>query len=345
MRKVLLTLGILALICSPAMAGKNENGSMVVHTNDSYTYSGQTVCTATQGDPGTCEAAGLMATKDAGQVVWLLAAFLPGSSPGVSVIYFGIRYDDACLDPGVAKTFCGPPNTLEVPDTDWPYTGRGNSVAFGSPVVGDILFPFYAFKIDNFCGFGPPAPYFGTGINPTGGYAGFVDDSNPPVLDYCTQFGEVHWGEPGVNECPEPPTDPTGACCFADGSCQVTTQANCQGISWTEDGVCNPNPCEQPSACCFEDGSCAELIAIECERAGGTHFPGQHCTDDPSPCFVPPVVGACCVAGVCVGDDLTEDECTAQDGLWFQDQTCDQVTCPPVATESTTWGQIKATYR
>ena len=38
MRNILLTLAILACICSPAMAGRNANGAMVVHTNDSVNY-------------------------------------------------------------------------------------------------------------------------------------------------------------------------------------------------------------------------------------------------------------------------------------------------------------------
>ncbi|MEK6988116.1 MAG: hypothetical protein AABX97_08505, partial [Candidatus Thermoplasmatota archaeon] len=69
-------------------------------------------------------------------------------------------YDDANLDPGSAYKNCGPAGTVEVPDGDWPYTGRGNSVALGSPVVGDHLFPFYVFRIDG----GTEGSYFSTAV-------------------------------------------------------------------------------------------------------------------------------------------------------------------------------------
>ena len=70
-------------------------------------------------------------------------------------------------------------------------------MAFGSPIVGDTFFPFYKLGVYGFDG-----AYLGTSINPTGGYAAFVDDSNPPVLDECHRFGQVRWYRPGWNECP-----------------------------------------------------------------------------------------------------------------------------------------------
>jgi len=62
-------------------------------------------------------------------------------------------------------------------------------------------------------------------------------------------------------------------------------------------------------------------------------------------CPTPPI-GACCY-----GDqectELTEEECWAlpHDYLWIEDEVCDPNPCPPVATESSTWGAIKANYR
>ena len=62
-------------------------------------------------------------------------------------------------------------------------------------------------------------------------------------------------------------------------------------------------------------------------------------------CPTPPI-GACCF-----GDqqctELTESECWAmpEDYLWIEDEVCDPNPCPPVATESSTWGEIKADYR
>lgn len=378
MRKVLLALGILALICTPAMAGRNANGALIVHTNDSYNYSSQTVCTTASGNPGTCEAANTQSDRYAGAVVWLLAAFDPLSSPGVTVIYFGINYDDANLDPGGALRFCGPAGTLEVADPDWPYTGRGNSVAFGSPVYS-TLFVFYAFQIQNF---GAGGEFFCTAINPTGGYAAFVDDGNPPGLDQVYNFGCVVWGAPGHNDCPRPPVN--GACCFDDGSCQVVDGAQtCAALGGRYQGdnsLCDPNPCEQPAACCFEDGHCEMLLRAACDAAGGAYMGGtcepqnpcpqplgaccfedgscsmltqQACVDaggnflggncEPTnPCPPPPPTGACCTDGVCT--ETTEANCG---GVWNGNAHCDDpgFQCPPVATKNATWGQIKANYR
>jgi hypothetical protein len=53
----------------------------------------------------------------------------------------------------------------------------------------------------------------------------------PFTLDYTITCGGV----------------PDGACCFADGSCQVLTSAECssQGGSYQgNDTDCDPNPCE-----------------------------------------------------------------------------------------------------
>ena len=62
-------------------------------------------------------------------------------------------------------------------------------------------------------------------------------------------------------------------------------------------------------------------------------------------CPTPPI-GACCY-----GDqqctELTEEECGQLPDwyLWIAEEVCDPNPCPPVATESSTWGAIKADYR
>jgi len=45
-----------------------------------------------------------------------------------------------------------------------------------------------------------------------------------------------------TTQCSAPPQ---GTCCAADGSCTMTTQADCTG-TWTSGGSCTPNPCPQP---------------------------------------------------------------------------------------------------
>ncbi len=90
MRKILLALGIMALICTPAMAGPNANGAIIVHTNDTYNYNSTTICTTTL-LPTACDAAVTTSTRATAAVVWFLAAFLPTASPRVASVYFGDR--------------------------------------------------------------------------------------------------------------------------------------------------------------------------------------------------------------------------------------------------------------
>jgi hypothetical protein len=312
MRKFLLALGILALLCSPAMAGKNSNGALVVHTNDALNYTSVGLCARfeTVDNPGSCENANTQTNKDDATpaLIWCLAAFAPSANPGVTVIYFGLNHN---LPPGQGYFnnfgLCGPAASIEIPDTGWPDVG-GNSVAFGSGgVIGDRFFPYYYLNAFGFAG-----AFVGTGINPTGGYAAFVDDSNPPVQDNIDMFGIVRWGTLGANECPQDvPVE--GACCFPDGSCIVTPPSQCSGAYQGDGTVCAPiNPCEQPEACCFEDGHCEDIFATDCvARGGDPQGAGSVCT--PGLCPLPPVPEACCFDdGHC--EDILADDCTARGG-------------------------------
>lgn len=387
MRKFLLVLGIMALICSPAMAGKNAGGAMVVHTDDSIVYTSfdSDYCDNFYAvDPGDdCGALNTMSSVDGnidGAIIFLLAAFAPGSSPGVTVCYFGIDHNFA-VGWIVANSFCGPAGSLEIPDTGWPNNPAtaGNSVAFGTPVTGDLVFPFYWLAA-----YGLAGNYLGTAINPTGGYAGFVSDDNPGVLDECHLFGTARWFEGGFNDCPNPPQDqaccfadgscimalpgdcealggipwgvdtvcepnpcppPVGACCYEDGSCVMTDEASCfasGGTLWYGDRECQPNPCPQPpQACCFEDGHCEMQLVEDCTALGGTPW-GDGTTCDPNPCPPPPPMGACCYDdGSCV--ETLEADCDGYD--WYVDTPCDPNPCEPIATEDATWGSIKSSYK
>jgi hypothetical protein len=240
----LLTLCACALMTTSAFASKNDGGSIIVHTHDAYTWSTQSVCSPGAGTlPESCELANTTSTDGEDAVLWLLAAFHEDTGPAVTVIYFGIEYDNVHLDPGVNLRMCGPAGSLEVPDDDWPY-GGGNAVAFGSPVT-DRLFPFYALRVAG----GAAGSYFATAINPTGGYAAFVDDGNPPGMDRITRFGTVRWFESGDAECPVPPR--LGACCAEEGCIQILNESDCYGLqgNWLGVGVdCGVNPC---GACCY----------------------------------------------------------------------------------------------
>jgi hypothetical protein len=62
----------------------------------------------------------------------------------------------------------------------------------------------------------------------------------------------------GTDDTPAPATPPkaaTGSCCASQGSCTLTTQADCSA-AWTEDGACSPNPCPQPPPTYDADFGC-----------------------------------------------------------------------------------------
>ena len=180
MKKLRLLLGILILSASPVLAGKNHNGAMLVHTDDAYNWTYDVCDNFDAWVPGFCGYLDTRTDKDETTpvLIWLIAAF-PDGNPAVSVCYFGHDHNLPAYYHN-RWGFCGPAGSLEVPDTGWPDAPAtpGNSVAFGAPVVGDILFPFYYFDVWGFTG-----AYYCTADNPVGLYAGYVDDSNPPELD------------------------------------------------------------------------------------------------------------------------------------------------------------------
>ena len=324
MRGLLLALAMMALICSPAMAGKNTGGAMVVHTDDAVSWTNGICDQFDSVVLVTCPELNTRTDKDANTpaLIWFIAAFPSNSSPGVTVCYFG--HDHPLPEFYHNRwAFCGPAGTIEIPDAGWPDAPAtaGNSVAFGSPIVGDVLFPFYYFDV-----WGYEDVYYCTAINPVGGYAGYVDDSNPPELDEINLFGCARWYTAGYNECPS--DEPiAGACCFDDGSCQLTAdEPECLGLggyTWLGEGtVCSPNPCAQPGACCFEDGSCTHVIEETCTQTGGSQWIAEmDC--DPNPCPQPD--GACCAPD---GSCTLETEVACSD-VWLGPGTvCDPNPCP-----------------
>jgi hypothetical protein len=287
MKQFLLLTVALCLTFGSAQAGPNSNGAIIVHTNDSYTYNSLTVCTTTLGQPANCAAAITTTSKATAAVVWFMAAFLPTASPAVASVYFGINFDDVNLDPSTKFAPCGPGGTVEAPDTGWPGNAAGNSVGLGSPVVGNTLFRFYYFKVDEFLG--SAGPFLCSAVNPTGGFAAFYDNGFPPAQDDITSFGCVRWYAAGQNNCPQ--VQASGACCLPDGSCTVTAQIDCAapGIWHSEWTTCTPiNPCPQPqAACCATNGSCTITAQAACAAPSVWHADWPSC--DANPCPQPPL--------------------------------------------------------
>ncbi|MBT8485989.1 MAG: choice-of-anchor E domain-containing protein, partial [Phycisphaerae bacterium] len=126
---------------------------------------------------------------------------------------------------------------------------------------------------------------------------------------------------------------PTGACCFSDGSCVLTTDANCVaagGVYQGEATDCGVVACPQPGACCFPDGSCVAAAGIggdDCTAAGGvyqgddTDCAGVACPQPGACCFAD---GSCALAGVIGGAD-----CVTAGGVYQgNDSDCATVACP-----------------
>ena len=241
MKKLLLMLVIMMLVPPPALAGKNMHGAMIVHTDDAHGWTEGVCSNFDDWVPNGCVCLNTRTDKDADTpaLIWLIA-FMVGS-PGVTVVYFG--HDHNLPEYSHNQWgFCGPTGSLELPDSGWPNSPAtaGNTVAFGSPIVGDNHFPFYYVDV-----WGHSDAYYCTSINPVGGYAAFVDDSNPPVVDECELFGCVRWySDAGYNQCI--PGSTSGACCFPDGSCEETGLDDCMmsgGLYMIPCVSCDPNPC------------------------------------------------------------------------------------------------------
>ena len=204
----LATFLLLMGLSTAAHAGRNRNGALVVHTDDSIRYSNTPdYCTTVL--PGSCADLNTRTDIPYGipAVVWLLAAFRDGSSPAVTAIQFGIHHN---LPVGewyfLQARPCGP-SPVEVPDAGWPEPNDcGNIVAFSSP-VDDLVSKFYIFGV-----YLEPGQFLGTRTYPSTDVASFVDDGNPPVEDRIYNFGTIRWGAPGENQCPVAPVGE--ACCF-----------------------------------------------------------------------------------------------------------------------------------
>ena len=128
---------------------------------------------------------------------------------------------------------------------------------------------------------------------------------------------------------------PTGACCYPDGSCGVTTQANCEasptnsyagdGTTCLGDGNSNgvDDGCEQfwaSGACCYGDPyapSCVNATQYAClQTYSGTWYGGLDCATYTCPGVEP--TGACCLPN---GDCFTTTPslCAVQQGTYLGD--------------------------
>lgn len=191
----LVLLSTIALALT-ALAGPNEGGALIVHTDDSIDFTDGNYCTDYSAQlPTSCDEASTRTDKSSTElaVVWFLAAFHESASPSVMGVEFGVDHN---LPAHYIATHqhCG---AVDLPQGDWPVTG-GTAMAYASPKT-DLIFPIYYFVI-----WGDPGHYLGSGIHQEIEHAAFYDDADPSNVDYITRFGTVRCYADGVNECPGP---------------------------------------------------------------------------------------------------------------------------------------------
>lgn len=232
-------------------AGRNEGGSLIVHADDSVSYTSGVCALFADHAPASCSQANTRTDKDSATpaLVWLLAAFHPSMSPAVSMVVFGLEHN---LPPGEGRfAHAGPcgPGSFAIPDLGWPDSG-GNLVCF-DPAAEDTLFAFYFLDV-----YGDAGSFLGPGIHPSYGRAYFLDASSP-ALDDIEQFGVVRWGAEGANLCPRPLS--TGACCSVDMSCSVGLERECLSLGGVYGG--DGTTCDQPcGACCYWDEEYGQYV-------------------------------------------------------------------------------------
>ncbi|MFN8547431.1 MAG: hypothetical protein U0527_05530 [Candidatus Eisenbacteria bacterium] len=138
-------------------------------------------------------------------------------------------------------------------------------------------------------------------------------------------------------------THPTQGGYFADDSTPALLNP-ILGYGYFGFGTDGLNVCEDHcpvvGACCQPGGECELTLAQECYG----QFQGEGTTCDPDPCSFPHQ-GACCLGLDCV--ESSAADCANYGGEYQGDGTrCDPNPCyPPVPTQKSTWGGIKARYR
>lgn len=235
MKKLLLAALVLSCLGGPVLAGVNAGGTLIVHdANIEYTEGISDYCL--QGTiPADCQSADIQIMTWANDVVWTVYAAFPGnSSPRLKEIAFGIEYLGM-----VVVHDSGPCAGTEIQDAGWPASGTGTHLIWDSAQTGRMV-PVYWFAGYEY--YGDPGLFRVTPHASLGGQ--FIDDSPEPVVDDITGYGQLGFNWDGSLPCPEQ-TPITGACCAPDGSCTMTTEADCSfgwHGNWTS---CAPeNPCE-----------------------------------------------------------------------------------------------------
>lgn len=280
MKKFLMALAVLALATAPAFAGPNAGGTLVVHdtglvyTVDSVSY---------PSDAPTCAGHDVNIPIDFTQAGWVwkvYAAFPLENSPRLKALALAATFDPTVIV--LAGGLPDPVGDFDIPQGGWPTTSGGaDGISFGTVKTTNMVEVYW------FGGYAYGGPgLFAAAPHPNPDNRFFVDDSVPPVSDAIVGYGSVGFGIDGVPGCPAEPVP--GACCFADGTCQMLLPDACVAAGGSVyGGACDPDPCPDPAeewACCI-NGACTIATQDACLAVEGQWLQGQLC--DPNPCVIP----------------------------------------------------------
>ena len=225
---------------------------------------------------------------------------------------------------------------------------QGQCVSYVSAsyvITGGSNFPIDNFSAPNAIGFGGSGFANRTGVIQVGNAVFHINTPTSccvsPIIDIYNPyyvFSQLGAGSaymlfttnPGT--CYGAPPEPTGACCFTDGSCQVLTAPACLAAGGTYQGndvTCAQANCPPPpprfEACCFIDGTCVVAEVGQCPPGSVGQGDGTNC--DPNLCQDNRESQACCFPdGSCV--DAFVGECPAGSTPQAIGTACATFTCP-----------------
>ena len=193
------------LLPRPASAGADAGGVLLVHANSSLSYTTDVKDYAGRGalKDGAQALTSVPLTSGHTSVFFVYAAFPPESSPRLTGVTFGIRYDARKIGL-VAHGKCG---DTEIPGPKWPAPDTGTSVVWKTAQTSKLTeiywFAGYAYaKADT--------TSFALTAHPDTNLGGFfADDAVPAQLDPITAYGRLGFGTAGV--LPSPGKEKKGA--------------------------------------------------------------------------------------------------------------------------------------
>jgi len=161
--------------------------------------------------------------------------------------------------------------------------------------------------------------FYGFGAGTTGGTLRFQDGAVPSL----SINGSVQTGGGG---------DPQGACCFANGSCQFITAAQCSTAGGVYQGnavTCVQAGCPAPIGACCVNGFCTgDVSQAECLATPGATWGGDGTSCGTFVCPIP--LGRCCLPNNTCVEMISAADCGAQGGTgWVLNGFCDNFICTP----------------